>query len=530
MKRILPILLLVALPAIAQYSCPCGVGNSCPVTFTFPDNSTVSFTATCGIPDNQPWANGVCARDVAEGGAYSDRVMVNLAGQRHRCMDTYCVGSCVGNGRPTKVHVPGGGGIVASAPAVDPIYNNSGSLPGIIPRLVHDGWNVIVVEYELHAIGELAADIGPSDTTIEISNAGNSNYWWPTSTVPAYVIITCDNLPATGCEQMLAFAGGEIDPAEGRGTISVTVKRRYNSTSSQGHTQGYPAYVAVTDGMGAWETSRYKLSDGSMQGTPPAIAYADMTCLSAFLHHAGIGDGTFSFTGGSQGAELVKMLDMIGSPSLLANANCEWSDALVQPTFLMTGSLPADYAGTALRYYKDGQIGLETTATAAQLGPGYPGRLDSSAAPWAAGMAGGSDPSCDVDGVIPIEPTQAFVDAKGGGPRGCLPGRKECIYPQNSKPTPNLVISGALDQAIFSPIQPCFVGASPRSVQEIILPHSDHSLDCTYNCGDGTNYCASSVCGRGFFVDVYDNQYGIGSAGHLWDHGPEVAPVAKPDN
>jgi len=184
-------------------------------------------------------------------------------------------------------------------------------------------------------------------------------------------------------------------------------------------------------------------------------------CLSAFLHHAGIGNGVFSFTGGSQGAEYVKMLDMIGSPSLLANANCEWKNALVKPTFLMTGSLPADYAGTALRHYKDGLIGLETTATAAQLGPGCPGRLDSSATPWASGMVGGSDRKCDVDGVIPIDPTQAFLDAKGGGPRGCLLGRKGCIYPQNSNLTRNLVISGAKDPAMFSPIQPCFVAASP---------------------------------------------------------------------
>jgi hypothetical protein len=425
-------------------------------------------------------------------------------------MDTYCVGSCIGNDRPTKVHVPGGGGIVAAGPASDPIYNNSGSLPGIIPRLVKDGWNVIVVEYELHAIGELAADIGPSDTSIQVSNAGSDNYWWPTSTNPNYVIVMCDNLPSTACEQMLAVDGGAVNPASGRGTLTVTVRRQYNSTPSQGHTHEYPTYVADTNGIGAWETSRYRLNDGSMNGTPPAIAYADMTCLSAFLQHAGIGNGVFSFTGGSQGAEYVKMLDMIGSPLLLANANCEWNNALVKPTFLMTGSLPADYAGTALRHYKDGGIGLETTATAAQLGPGYPGQLDSSATPWASGMVGGSDPSCDADGVIPINPTQAFLDAKGGGPRGCLPGRIGCIYPQNSNLTPNLVISGAKDQAIFSPIQPCFVAGSPPGTTEIILPNSGHSLDCTYDCGDGTNYCASSTCGRGFFADVYDEEYGIG--------------------
>jgi len=238
-------------------------------------------------------------------------------------------------------------------------------------------------------------------------------------------------------------------------------------------------------------------------------------CLSAFLHHAGIGNGVFSFTGGSQGAEYVKMLDMIGSPSLLANANCEWKNALVKPTFLMTGSLPADYAGTALRHYKDGLIGLETTATAAQLGPGYPGRLDSSATPWASGMVGGSDPKCDVDGVIPIDPTQAFLDAKGGGPRGCLLGRKGCIYPQNSNLTRNLVISGAKDPAMFSPIQPCFVAASPPGIQEIILPNSAHGLDCTYKCGDGVNYC--SICGRGFFADVHDDRFGIGSPPPLSD-------------
>src|SRR5262249_53114375 len=158
---------------------------------------------------------------------------------------------------------------------------NSGPLPGIIPRLVQDGWNVVFVEYELHAIGELAADIGPSNTSVQIGNAGSTSYWWPTGTTPNYIIIMCDNLPTTGCEQMLATSGAAINPGAGRSTITVNVKRQYNSTPSQNHTHGYPTYVADTSGIGAWETSSYKVDDGSMNSTPPAIAYADMTCLSA---------------------------------------------------------------------------------------------------------------------------------------------------------------------------------------------------------------------------------------------------------
>jgi hypothetical protein len=36
--------------------------------------------------------------------------------------------------------------------------------------------------------------------------------------------------------------------------------------------------------------------------------------------------------------------------------------------------------------------------------------------------------------------------------------------------------------------------------------------DCTYKCGDGVNFCASSICGKSYFADVYDNEFGIGSA------------------